>query len=73
MQAYLGGRRVVILNQAHRMTPRPRTPCLTLEEPPSRAWCSALRASAAQLLPTVRLRRQLIQQVPVPDEGARLP
>ena len=72
VQAYLGGRRVVILDQAHRMTPQAQNALLkTLEEPPEGVVLLLLSASAAQLLPTVRSRCQLIQLRPVPDEAGQ--
>lgn len=72
VQAYQGGRRVVVIDQAHRMTPQAQNALLkTLEEPPEGVVMMLLSASAAQLLPTVRSRCQLIQLLPVPDEAGQ--
>lgn len=68
LKAYEGGRRVVVLEDAHTLTPQAQNKLLkTLEEPPQGATLLLLATQTEALLPTILSRCQTLRMQRVPE------
>ncbi len=69
LKPYMGGRKVVIIDDADYLNPEGANALLkTLEEPPPRSVLILVGTSPAKQLPTIRSRCQLIRFRPLPSD-----